>query len=94
MQGMDVGVKQRQVRAAALELVSCRAGRDTEPFSNTNRWSTLDTDAAEGCVRDVAYAYSADGGLAILSGNVAPDGGVVKTAGVRAENLTPCCPSA
>ena len=40
--------------------------RTTEPFSTDNRWSTLDTDAADGCIRDVAHAYSADGGLAIL----------------------------
>jgi dihydroxy-acid dehydratase len=62
--------------------------RTTEPFSSTARWSTLDRDAADGCIRDVAHAYSADGGLAILFGNLAPDGCVVKTAGVPAENLT------
>ena len=53
----------------------------------TNRWSTLDTDAADGCIRDVAHAYTADGGLAILYGNLAPEGCVVKTAGVPDENL-------
>jgi len=62
--------------------------RTTEPFSTDNRWSTLDTDAADGCIRDVAHAYSADGGLAILHGNLAPEGCVVKTAGVPEENLT------
>ena len=62
--------------------------RTTEPFSTDNRWSTLDTDAADGCIRDLAHAYTADGGLAILHGNLAPDGCVVKTAGVPAENLT------
>ncbi|MFD0596117.1 dihydroxy-acid dehydratase [Catellatospora coxensis] len=61
--------------------------RTTQPFSTENVWSTLDTDAANGCIRDVAHAYSADGGLAILFGNLAPDGAVVKTAGVSEESL-------
>ncbi|HWB35393.1 MAG TPA: dihydroxy-acid dehydratase, partial [Rugosimonospora sp.] len=56
--------------------------RTTEPFSTTNRWASLDTDAANGCIRDVAHAYTADGGLAILHGNLALDGAVIKTAGV------------
>jgi dihydroxy-acid dehydratase len=74
----------------ARELFHAAPGgvRTTEPFSSAARWSTLDTDAADGCIRDVAHAYSADGGLAILFGNLAPDGCVVKTAGVPAENLT------
>jgi dihydroxy-acid dehydratase len=74
----------------AVELFHAAPGgvRTTEPFSTDNRWSTLDTDAAGGCVRDAEHAYTADGGLAILFGNVAPDGCVVKTAGVAAENLT------
>ena len=56
--------------------------RTTEPFSSDNRWDSLDTDAANGCIRDVAHAYTADGGLAVLKGNLAPDGAIVKTAGV------------
>jgi dihydroxy-acid dehydratase len=74
----------------AKELFHAAPGgvRTTEPFSSDARWSTLDTDAADGCIRDVEHAYSADGGLAILFGNLAPDGCVVKTAGVPAENLT------
>ncbi|HWJ66162.1 MAG TPA: dihydroxy-acid dehydratase [Nocardioides sp.] len=70
--------------AEALELFQAAPGgvRTTEPFSTENRWGTLDTDAAEGCIRDVEHAYSADGGLAILTGNIAVDGCVVKTAGV------------
>ncbi len=73
----------------ALELFHAAPGgvRTTEPFSTSNRWSTLDTDAAEGCIRDIAHAYTVDGGLAILHGNLAPDGCVVKTAGVPADNL-------
>ncbi|HEU4421947.1 MAG TPA: dihydroxy-acid dehydratase [Pilimelia sp.] len=74
----------------AIELFHAAPGgvRTTEPFSTTNRWSTLDTDAANGCIRDAAHAYSADGGLAILYGNIAPEGCVVKTAGVPQECLT------
>lgn len=45
-------------------------------------YPTLDTDRAEGCIRDMAHAYTADGGLAVLKGNIAVDGCVVKTAGV------------
>ena len=45
-------------------------------------YAELDTDRAEGCIRDLPHAYSKDGGLAVLRGNIAPDGCVVKTAGV------------
>ena len=70
--------------AEALELFQAAPGgvRTTEPFSTENRWGTRDTDAAEGCIRDFDHAYSEDGGLAILTGNIAVDGCVVKTAGV------------
>ena len=50
--------------------------------SQHNTYKTLDTDRAEGCIRDLAHAYSKDGGLAVLKGNIAQDGCVVKTAGV------------
>ena len=56
--------------------------RTTEAFSSTNRWETLDTDSEGGCIRDVQHPYTVDGGLAILKGNLAPDGCIVKTAGV------------
>ena len=56
--------------------------RTTEAFSSTNRWASLDTDAENGCIRSVEHAYTADGGLAVLTGNLAPDGCIVKTAGV------------
>jgi dihydroxy-acid dehydratase len=72
---------------AAVELFHAAPGgvRTTQPFSTTNRWATLDTDAADGCIRSVEHAYTADGGLAILFGNLAPEGCVVKTAGVPEE---------
>jgi dihydroxy-acid dehydratase len=56
-------------------------------FSQDRRYPTLDVNREEGCIRDVAHAYSTDGGLAVLYGNIARDGCIVKTAGVDAENL-------
>lgn len=53
-----------------------------QAFSQSTRWPSLDADRAEGCIRSVEHAYSQDGGLAILFGNIAEDGCVVKTAGV------------
>ncbi|BAW80943.1 dihydroxy-acid dehydratase [Candidatus Nitrosoglobus terrae] len=51
-------------------------------FSQGNRWEMLDLDRSHGCIRDVAHAYSKDGGLAVLYGNLAEEGCIVKTAGV------------
>ena len=69
----------------ALELFHAAPGgvRTTEPFSTDNRWASLDTDAENGCVHDVEHAYTKDGGLAVLWGNMAGDGAIVKTAGVE-----------
>jgi len=61
--------------------------RTTEPFSQERRHDRLDLDRDKGAIRDVAHAYSPDGGLAVLYGNLAPEGGIVKTAGVDASNL-------
>ena len=51
-------------------------------FSQDTRWPSLDTDRENGCIRNIEHAYSKDGGLAVLYGNIAQDGCVVKTAGV------------
>ena len=51
-------------------------------FSQDKRWPTLDSDREQGCIRDAAHAYSREGGLAVLQGNLAQDGCIVKTAGV------------
>jgi dihydroxy-acid dehydratase len=74
----------------AVELFHAAPGcvRSAQAFSQSERWETLDLDQVSGCIRDVAHAYSADGGLAVLRGNLAPDGAVVKTAGVDVEILT------
>jgi len=56
--------------------------RSSTAFSQSEKWAALDTDDAEGCIHSVENAYSKDGGLAVLRGNIAVDGAVVKTAGV------------
>ena len=69
---------------AAARLWKAAPGgvRTTEPFGSTAEYDSLDTDRAGGCIRSVEHAYTTDGGLAVLRGNIAPDGCVVKTAGV------------
>ncbi|MDX8409392.1 MAG: dihydroxy-acid dehydratase [Mariprofundales bacterium] len=59
-----------------------------EAFSQDARYGSLDTDREDGCIRDVAHAYSQDGGLAVLSGNIAERGCIVKTSGVDSSILT------
>jgi len=68
----------------AVELFHAAPGcvRSATAFSQSQRWESLDTDAENGCIRDLAHAYSADGGLAVLRGNLSVDGCIVKTAGV------------
>ena len=62
--------------------------RTTKAFSQDCRWPELDLDRAEGCIRSFDHAYSQEGGLAVLAGNLALNGAIVKTAGVDEENLT------
>ncbi|WP_028924769.1 dihydroxy-acid dehydratase [Pseudonocardia acaciae] len=71
----------------AVELFHAAPGgvRTTEAFSTSNRWSALDTDASGGCIRDIEHAYTKDGGLAVLRGNLADDGAVIKAAGIPEE---------
>ncbi|MEU0251487.1 dihydroxy-acid dehydratase [Streptomyces sp. NPDC006184] len=70
--------------AEAVELWHAAPGcvRSAEAFSQSERWDALDDDAENGCIRSAEHAYSKDGGLAVLRGNLAVDGCVVKTAGV------------
>ncbi len=58
-----------------------------EAFSQSTRWPSLDDDRAEGCIRSIDHAYSTEGGLAVLHGNIALNGCVVKTSGVDEENF-------
>jgi dihydroxy-acid dehydratase len=70
--------------ADAVELFHAAPGcvRSATAFSQSERWDSLDTDAENGCIHDIAHAYSEDGGLAVLRGNLSVDGCIVKTAGV------------
>ncbi|BDY30464.1 Dihydroxy-acid dehydratase [Mycolicibacterium mageritense] len=83
-------VRSPHATGEAVELFHAAPGgeRSSSAFSQSCRWESLDLDAESGCIRDVAHAYSADGGLAILRGNLAEDGCVVKTAGVDSSILS------
>ena len=80
----DWDIRSGSATAKATELFHAAPGgvRTTEAFSSTNRWSSLDTDSEGGCIRSVEHAYTAEGGMAVLTGNLAADGCIVKTAGV------------
>ncbi|TMW39224.1 hypothetical protein DOY81_015697, partial [Sarcophaga bullata] len=70
------------------EMLANPAGiRTTQAFSQNCRWPSLDTDRENGCIRNLEHAYSLDGGLAVLAGNIAEDGCIVKTAGVDEGSL-------
>jgi len=73
-----------------VELFHAAPGgrRTTKAYSQDTRWDTLDADRENGCIRSVEHAYTKDGGLAVLFGNLAPDGAIVKTAGVEEELWT------
>ena len=80
----DWDIRSGSATEKATELFHAAPGgvRTTEAFSSTNRWKSLDTDPENGCIHSVEHAYTSEGGLAVLSGNLAPDGCIVKTAGV------------
>ncbi len=80
----DWDIRSGAATPEAIELFHAAPGgvRTTEAFSSSNRWATLDTDPENGCIRSVEHAYTTEGGLAVLRGNLAPDGCIVKTAGV------------
>ncbi|ELV7527120.1 dihydroxy-acid dehydratase [Edwardsiella ictaluri] len=77
----DDDALQRLYRAGPAGL------RTVEPFAQSCRWDALDRDRQQGCIRAREHAYSQDGGLAVLSGNLAQDGCIVKTAGVDPDSL-------
>jgi dihydroxy-acid dehydratase len=80
----------RPVVPAVKEFYRAAPGgvRTTEPFSQSAVYPALDEDRQNGAIRNVAHAFSLDGGLAVLFGNIATDGCIVKTAGVDAAHLT------
>jgi dihydroxy-acid dehydratase len=73
-----------KVLSEAEELWHAGPGnvRTIKPYSQSARWEELDLDRSEGCVRDIEHAYTRDGGLGVLYGNIAVEGCIVKTAGV------------
>jgi dihydroxy-acid dehydratase len=75
--------------AVRVRFLAAPGGIRTQvAFSQDSRWPALDLDRANGCIRDLEHAYSRDGGLAVLYGNLAEQGCIVKTAGVDPANLT------
>jgi dihydroxy-acid dehydratase len=91
---MGDGLAQWDIARSEYELAQSRylagpAGIPTQvAFSQDCRWPELDLDRENGCIRDIEHAYSQDGGLAVLYGNLAEDGCIVKTAGVDESILT------
>ncbi|GAA2114233.1 dihydroxy-acid dehydratase [Actinomadura alba] len=83
-------VRSPNVHPEAVELFHAAPGgvRTIRPYAQDTRWESLDLDRAAGCIRDVEHAYTKDGGLAVLYGNIAPEGAIVKTAGVEEELWT------
>ena len=87
IQAWDIAVSDNPI--AHERFSAGPAGIPTQQaFSQSTRWPSLDLDRAGGCIRSNEHAYSAEGGLAVLFGNIAEDGCVVKTAGVEDELLT------
>jgi dihydroxy-acid dehydratase len=80
----------RNPSAETVEFFRAAPGgvRTIEPFSQAARYDALDLDRAKGAIHDYEHAFSKDGGLAVLFGNIAADGCIVKTAGVDAAHLT------
>jgi len=83
-------LRSSSVLPEAVELYHAAPGgvRTTKGYSQSAAWESLDLDPVAGCIRDVAHAYTAEGGLCMLYGNLASDGAVVKTAGVPEELWT------
>lgn len=76
--------KSPTVTDEAIELWKAAPGnvRTTEAFSTSNKWAELDLDQENGCVHDIEHAYTANGGLTVLFGNLAPEGAIIKAAGI------------
>ncbi len=86
---LEEAIARNDIRLASADEQSRRRAlaapggvRTTEAFSQDKYFDTPDLDAEEGCIREAEFAYSQDGGLAVLKGNLAEDGCIVKTAGV------------
>lgn len=80
-------IRSENPSAEAQELFLAAPGRvrTTQAFSTANKYESLEKDAENGCIRSVEHAYTADGGLAVLRGNIAEDGAIIKSAGIDPE---------
>ncbi len=83
-EGLDANDVMNEANTIAREMYrAAPGGVPTQvAFSQSERWKTLDTNRTEGCIRSVNHAYSKEGGIAVLYGNIAERGCIVKTAGV------------
>lgn len=83
----DWDIRSGAVTETAKELFLAAPGgvRTTQAFSTANKYESHETDAENGCIRAVKHAYTKDGGLAVLYGNIAEDGAVIKSAGIDEE---------
>lgn len=83
----DWDIRSGQATETAQELFLAAPGgvRTTQAFSTANKYESHETDAENGCIRAVGHAYTKDGGLAVLKGNIAQDGAIIKSAGIDEE---------
>ncbi|WP_237196712.1 dihydroxy-acid dehydratase [Rothia nasimurium] len=83
----DWDIRSGAATDAAKELFLAAPGgvRTTQAFSTANKYESHETDAENGCIRAVEHAYTKDGGLAVLYGNIAEDGAIIKSAGIDEE---------
>ncbi len=83
-EGLDANDIMNEANTTARKMYRAAPGGipTQEAFSQSERWQSLDTDRENGCIRSVEHAYSTEGGLAVLFGNIAERGCIVKTAGV------------
>ena len=78
----DIRRESASERARELFLAAPGGVRTTQAFSTANKFDSHDVDPEDGCIRSVEHAYTQDGGLAVLFGNIAEDGAIIKTAGI------------
>ena len=88
IQNFDLRKQSCTEEAKAVYSSAPGGGRNLVMGSQQARFKDFDLDRSNGCIRDIGHAYSADGGLAVLYGNISRDGCIVKTAGVKASVLT------
>ena len=81
----DIRSGKASEKAKELFLAAPGGVRTTQAFSTANKYESHETDAENGCIRSVEHAYTKDGGLAVLYGNIAQNGAIIKSAGIDEE---------